>query len=109
MEIEVIKNTNPEINTTVELITPVVGICPHSHEPQIGSFVSVEYEADENLIELHSVEKVVLELSQGKEPLDLETLAQIIYKLCSAKFARVSVSAEYILKSGVVIKCRIQN
>lgn len=109
MEIKIIPNRNPEVSTFVELKTPVKDICPYSHEPQQGSWIRVKYKANENLIEIHAIEEVLSEMSKGSDPLDLETVVQIIYQLYRTVFEGVSVDATYKLRSGVEITCRSQN
>jgi NADPH-dependent 7-cyano-7-deazaguanine reductase QueF len=100
--IETIPNRYPEIRTTVVLTTPINAACPHSGEPQPGSFISVTYQPKEMLIELHAIEKYVAELSAGSDALDLETLAQMIAMACYDAIGSVRVKAFYRLKRNEV-------
>lgn len=102
MAIETIPNRYPKIRTTVILTTPLAAACPHSGEPQPGSFISVSYQPKENLIELHAIEKYIAELSAGSDALDLETLAQVVTMACSEAIGSVRVKAFYKLKRNEV-------
>jgi len=102
MAIATIPNRYPEVRTTVILTTPINAACPHSGEPQPGSFISVSYQPKANLIELHAIEKYVAELSAGSDPLDLETLAQMVAMACSDAIGKVAVKAFYRLNRNEV-------
>lgn len=111
MEIKTIKNTFPSISTVVTLKSPIVDVCPRSHEPQEGSYLSVEYVPDDSLIELHALEEFIKWASQSNSPMDLETLAQILLQSCQKALpdSKINVIAFYKLKNGVEILCQCQS
>lgn len=104
MAIETIKNSSPDISTLVTLKTPFVAACPYSGEPQEGSFISVTYSPKDVLIELHGVEKYLKTLSEGKDALDLETVAQMLFTECR-NVDSVKVKAVYKLRNGLEMTC----
>lgn len=108
MEIKVIPNRKSEIKTTVTIKTPLFGICPHSGEPQKGSFISVSYAPKENLIELHAIEEYISELSKGSDPLDLETVVQMIAEDCRKVAEGAVVEGVYKLKNELELICKSQ-
>jgi NADPH-dependent 7-cyano-7-deazaguanine reductase QueF len=105
MALNTIKNTHPEIKTTITLRTPFVSACPHSGEPQAGSTISVTYQPNENLIELHSIEKYLKALSGGSDALDLETVVQLVFIACQEIGISASVQADYRLRNGLEMTC----
>ena len=104
-----IKNSHPEIKTVVILTTPFVSACPHSGEPQAGSTISVTYQPNENLLELHSIEKYLQVLSEGDVALDLETVVQLVFTACQEIGISASVKAIYKLRNGLEMTCECQN
>ncbi len=109
MILQTIKNSHPEIKTVVTLTTPFVAACPHSGEPQEGSIISVTYQPNENLIELHSIEKYLGALSAGDVALDLETVVQMVFKACQEIGISASVKATYKLRNGLEMICECMN
>jgi len=109
MNLNTIKNSHPEIKTVVTLTTPFVSACPHSGEPQPGSSISVAYQPDENLIELHSIEKYLKMLSEGDVALDLETVVQLVFIACQEIGISASVKGIYKLRNGLEMTCECQN
>lgn len=105
MALEFIKNSNSKINTTITLITPFVNACPHSGEPQEGSTISVTYQPKDRLIELHSIEKYLKELSQGSVALDMETVAQLVFLACQEVEIIAEVKAIYKLNNDLELIC----
>jgi len=89
----------------VTLTTPFVHACPHSGEPQAGSTVSVTYQPNEYLIELHSVEKYLKTLSEGDDALDLETVVQLVFTACQQIGIPAIVKATYKLRNGLEVTC----
>lgn len=105
MAIETIKNRYPDVGISVTLTTPIISICPHSHEPQVGSSISVTYSPKEELIELHSVEKFLRELSRGKDAIDLETVCQLLFMACKEVGILAHIKATYKLNNGLEMTC----
>ena len=105
MTLNTIKNSHPEIKTAITLITPFVSACPHSGEPQAGSTISVTYQPNEDLIELHSIEKYLKTLSEGDVALDLETVVQLVFMACQEIGISASVKAVYKLNNGLEMTC----
>src|SRR5689334_22799044 len=99
--IETIPNRDPHTPMTVMLSTPFYNACPHSGEPREGSIITITYQPDEHLIELHSIEKYLKTLSEVTDALDLETVAQLVYKECQQIGIRVIVTANYKLRNGL--------
>jgi NADPH-dependent 7-cyano-7-deazaguanine reductase QueF len=97
-----IKNSNPNIETTVRLSTPCAALCPHSGEPQAGSTLAICYTPAAVLLELHAPAEWLQEQSEGTEAMDLETLAQRAAQEASrAVGVPVIVEAHYVLRSGL--------
>ena len=109
MILNTIKNSHPEIKTVLTLTTPFVSACPHSGEPQAGSTVSVVYQPNENLIELHSIEKYLKMLSEGDVALDLETVVQLVFIACQEIGISAAVRATYKLRNGLEMTCECRN
>ena len=107
MAIETISNRYPQIKTTVTLTTPFVNACPHSGEPQAGSTISVTYQPKDKLIELHGVEKYLAELSAGDDPLDLETVAQLVAMACKDAIGPVEIKTVYKLRNHLEMICQV--
>lgn len=105
MAIETIPNRYPGLNTTVTLTTPFVAACPHSGEPQPGSTVSVTYQPKEKLIGLRAVKAYLDELARGDDPLDLETVVQLVAMACGEAVGPVEVEAVYKLRDGLEMVC----
>lgn len=105
-----IQNAHPEVQTTVELITPYSGACPVSHEPQTGSTITVRYAPAAQLLELHAVQEWLAPFSVGDEAIDLETLAQRLHTAAeTALGVPVEVIADYILRNDLRLVCRCQS
>lgn len=107
MAIDTIPNRHPQIRTVITLTTPFVAACPHSGEPQIGTTISVTYTAGNELIELHSVEKFLKELSDGNDALDMETVCQLLFLSCKDAGMIVRVRGEYKLRNGLQLICEV--
>lgn len=107
--IATIQNQHPELPTTITLTTPFVGACPHSGEPQEGSFLSVSYQPKDKLIEIHAIEEYLKQFSEGSEAVDLETVAQRTARDCyQALGVGVTVEARYRLSKGLEVVCRVE-
>ena len=107
-----IANSHPEVQTTVELITPYAGACPVSHEPQVGSTITVQYAPAERLLELHGVQEWLAPFATGDEAMDLETLCQRLHTAAEAALAvSVTVRGDYILRNDLrmVVRCGLSS
>jgi hypothetical protein len=107
MAIKTIDNRKPQVSITVTLTTPIAAICPYSHEPQNGSYISITYQPQDKLIELHAVEEFIKELGQGTEAIDLETVVQLLAIECQD--IPVYIKAFYKLKNNLEMTCRYQS
>jgi NADPH-dependent 7-cyano-7-deazaguanine reductase QueF len=108
--VKTIPNSNPTVQTTVTLITPYAGACPHSGEPQLGSTISIEYAPADRLLELHAVAEWIAPFSAGDEAIDLETVAQrCAVAAAQAVGVPVVVIASYILRNGVRLVCQCRS
>lgn len=106
MAIDTIPNRYPNLNTTVTLTTGFVAACPHSGEPQAGSTVSVTYQPKENLIGLRAIRAYLDELTGGNDPLDLETVVQLVAMACREALGEpVEVKGDYRLRDDLGMVC----
>jgi NADPH-dependent 7-cyano-7-deazaguanine reductase QueF len=97
-----IKNSNPDIHTTVRLSAPCAALCPHSGEPQAGSVLAICYTPAAVLLELHAPVEWLQEQAAGTEAMDLETLAQrAAQEAGKAVGVPVTVEAHYVLRGGL--------
>ena len=106
MAIKTIDNRKPQIPITVTLTTSIVAICPYSHEPQAGSYISITYQPKDKLIELHAVEEFLAKLTQGTEAIDLETVVQLLATECDD--ISIHIKAFYKLKNNLEMICEYQ-
>ncbi len=103
-----IPNANPNVQTRITLTTPIVDLCPHSHEPQAGSTLAIAYSPAALLLELHAV-KVWIQ-TQLTEALDVETFAQRAAQAAAAALGvPVVVTATYKLRNGLELLCECRN
>lgn len=108
MEIETIPNRYPDLDTTVTIITPFVNACPHSGEPQEGSTINVTYQPKETLIGLRAVKAYLDKLASGDDPLDLETVVQLVAMACKEALGYpVKVEGIYKLKDNLEMVCQV--
>jgi NADPH-dependent 7-cyano-7-deazaguanine reductase QueF len=104
----VMPNREPDIQTTVELTTPIADLCPHSHEPQTGSTLTVRYRPSATILELHAVVQWLP--SQCAEAIDLETLCQRAARDASAALGvEATAIAHYVLRGGITLRCESQS
>lgn len=102
--INTIPNRHPEIATRITLVTPIADLCPHSHEPQLGSTIVITYTPAAALIELHGVTEWLQ--TQLSEAIDLETLCQrAAIAAAAAVGGAVTVEASYILANDLRLTC----
>lgn len=106
MAIKTIDNRKPQIPIAVTLTTPILAICPYSHEPQTGSYISITYQPQDKLIELHAIEEFLADLSQGTEAIDLETVVQLLAIECAS--IPIYIKAFYKLKNNLEMICEYQ-
>ena len=108
MEIETIPNRYPNLNTTVTIITPFVNACPHSGEPGEGSTINITYQPKEKLIGLRAVKAFLDELARGDDPLDLETVVQLVAIACKEALGdTVKVEGIYKLRDNLGMVCSV--
>lgn len=108
--LDTIPNGHPDIPTLVRLTTPYSSACPASGEPQTGSTIAVIYRPMRRLIELHAVQAYLRRFSEGDEPIDLETVAQCTARDVAAVLGvPVVVSAHYLLRGGLEMRCICQS
>lgn len=99
-----IANANPATPTRITLKQPIADLCPHSHEPQIGSSISITYAAADRLLELHAIREWIE--SQLSEALDVETLTQrAAQAAATALGVPVEVTAHYVLAHNLELTC----
>ncbi len=100
MEVGVIVNKYPQHRSRVKFVYDLgAGLCPVTKEP-LSSIITVEYEPTQLLVEARQVPKMIA--SMQNEPMDMETLVQIIAgELSTALQATVYVRGEFILSGGV--------
>ena len=98
-----IPNGYPALAMRVRLTYPFAQLCPISGEPQIGSTISISYNASVLLLETKALRQYLASFA-GENPYgvrDLEEAVQVIAQACAnVLHIRVQVHAEYLLTIG---------